>query len=151
MPQSSLLEQAPDLIACVNLNIAKEDKVFIFGNSIMASEFGMDMSEHWNGVHALNGIIILSGNHSEKGKRIQRASILDVAPTILALFDLPVGADMDGRILVEAIDEEYLEKNPVTYIESYDLLNIRKVIEYPITQAEDKKLIEKLRSIGYIN
>ena len=29
----------------------------------------------------------------------------DLTPTILALFGLPVGQEMDGRVLVQAFDE----------------------------------------------
>ena len=37
--------------------------------------------------------------------RIDGATLLDVTPTILTLFGLPVGKDMDGRVLVQAFDE----------------------------------------------
>src|SRR4029450_9284111 len=36
--------------------------------------------------------------------RIHGASLLDITPTSLALLGLPVGADMDGRVLADALD-----------------------------------------------
>lgn len=41
----------------------------------------------------------------QQDERIYGATLLDVTPTILTLFGLPVGADMDGRVLVQAFDE----------------------------------------------
>src|SRR5437868_13672867 len=38
-------------------------------------------------------------------ERIYGASILDVAPTVLTLLGLPVGQDMDGKVLVDAFVE----------------------------------------------
>ena len=35
----------------------------------------------------------------KRGERIYGASVLDVAPTVLHLFGLPAGADMDGKVL----------------------------------------------------
>ena len=41
----------------------------------------------------------------ERDERIYGASLIDVAPTVLTLFDLPIGEDMDGRPLLEAFEE----------------------------------------------
>ena len=37
-------------------------------------------------------------------ERIYGASLIDIAPTVLTLFDLPIGEDMDGRPLLEAFE-----------------------------------------------
>jgi tetratricopeptide (TPR) repeat protein len=37
--------------------------------------------------------------------RIDGATLLDITPTILTLFGLPVGEDMDGRVLLQAFDD----------------------------------------------
>jgi tetratricopeptide (TPR) repeat protein len=41
----------------------------------------------------------------KQDERIYGATLLDVAPTILTLFGLPIGEDMDGRVLVHAFEE----------------------------------------------
>jgi tetratricopeptide (TPR) repeat protein len=55
--------------------------------------------------HRPFGIFCMKGPHVRQDERIYGATLLDVTPTILALFGLPVGADMDGRVLVQAFDE----------------------------------------------
>jgi predicted AlkP superfamily phosphohydrolase/phosphomutase/tetratricopeptide (TPR) repeat protein len=55
--------------------------------------------------HRQFGIIAMRGQHLKQDERIYGATLLDITPTILTLFGLPVGEDMDGRVLVQAFDE----------------------------------------------
>jgi predicted AlkP superfamily phosphohydrolase/phosphomutase/tetratricopeptide (TPR) repeat protein len=55
--------------------------------------------------HRQFGIISMKGDHIKEDERIYGATLLDVTPTILTLFGLPVGEDMDGRVLVQAFEE----------------------------------------------
>jgi predicted AlkP superfamily phosphohydrolase/phosphomutase/tetratricopeptide (TPR) repeat protein len=55
--------------------------------------------------HRPFGIFCMKGQHIQQDERIYGATLLDVTPTILTLFGLPVGADMDGRVLVQAFEE----------------------------------------------
>jgi predicted AlkP superfamily phosphohydrolase/phosphomutase/tetratricopeptide (TPR) repeat protein len=52
--------------------------------------------------HRPFGIIAMRGPHLKQDERIYGATLLDVTPTILTLFGLPIGEDMDGRVLVQA-------------------------------------------------
>lgn len=55
--------------------------------------------------HRQFGLMAMRGPHIKQDERIYGATLLDVTPTILTLFGLPVGEDMDGRVLVQAFDE----------------------------------------------
>jgi predicted AlkP superfamily phosphohydrolase/phosphomutase/tetratricopeptide (TPR) repeat protein len=55
--------------------------------------------------HRPFGIFCMKGPHVQQDERIYGATLLDVTPTILTLFGLPVGADTDGRVLVQAFEE----------------------------------------------
>jgi predicted AlkP superfamily phosphohydrolase/phosphomutase/tetratricopeptide (TPR) repeat protein len=55
--------------------------------------------------HRPFGIFCMKGPHVKKDERIYGTTLLDVAPTVLTLFGLPVGEDMDGRVLVQAFEE----------------------------------------------
>lgn len=55
--------------------------------------------------HRQFGIVCIKGAHIKQDERIYGATLLDVTPTILTLFGLPVGADMDGRVLVQALEQ----------------------------------------------
>jgi predicted AlkP superfamily phosphohydrolase/phosphomutase/Tfp pilus assembly protein PilF len=55
--------------------------------------------------HRPFGIFCMSGPGIQKDHRIYGAGILDIAPTVLTLFGLPVGRDMDGKVLAQAFDQ----------------------------------------------
>jgi tetratricopeptide (TPR) repeat protein len=55
--------------------------------------------------HRRFGIFCMKGAGIKQDERIYGATLLDIAPTILTLFGLPVGEDMDGRVLVQAFRE----------------------------------------------
>jgi predicted AlkP superfamily phosphohydrolase/phosphomutase/tetratricopeptide (TPR) repeat protein len=55
--------------------------------------------------HRPFGIFCMKGPHIKKDERIYGATLLDVTPTVLTLFGLPVAEDMDGRVLVQAFEE----------------------------------------------
>ncbi len=54
--------------------------------------------------HRHFGIFCLSGPGIRKDDRVYGASLLDIAPTVLHLFGLPVGRDMDGKVLTTALE-----------------------------------------------
>ena len=54
--------------------------------------------------HRPLGIFTLTGPGIARDERIYGINLLDVAPTVLALFGLPAGQDMPGRVLAEAFD-----------------------------------------------
>jgi tetratricopeptide (TPR) repeat protein len=51
------------------------------------------------------GILAISGPGIKKDELLHGPSLLDVAPTVLTLYGLPVGEDMDGKVLLAAFDE----------------------------------------------
>ncbi len=55
--------------------------------------------------HRQFGIVCAKGTQFKQDERIYGATLLDITPTILTLFGLPVGADMDGRVLVQAFEK----------------------------------------------
>lgn len=52
------------------------------------------------------GIVVLAGAGIRKGVRLDRASVLDIGPTALALLGYPPALDFDGRVLEEALEAE---------------------------------------------
>ncbi|MGA7503517.1 MAG: alkaline phosphatase family protein [Candidatus Sulfotelmatobacter sp.] len=66
--------------------------------------------------HRQFGIFCMKGEHIKQDERIYGATLLDVTPTILTLFGLPIGEDMDGRVLVQAFEEP----PPVERISSWE-------------------------------
>jgi len=63
--------------------------------------------------HRPLGVVAMKGPGIKADERIYGANLLDVAPTILTVFGLPAGEDMDGRPLLEAFGQPPdLEKIP---------------------------------------
>ena len=76
-------------------------------------------------------------------------SVLDIAPTLLHALGLPVGDDMDGRVLAEAFGPEWLAGNSVTTVPSYALEPGQTAARQT---AEDIRAVEdRLRDLGYLD
>lgn len=55
--------------------------------------------------HRQFGIVAMMGPRLRRNEHLFGASLLDITPTILSLFDLPIGEDMDGKPLIGAFRE----------------------------------------------
>jgi predicted AlkP superfamily phosphohydrolase/phosphomutase/tetratricopeptide (TPR) repeat protein len=55
--------------------------------------------------HRPMGVVAMAGPGLRQDERLYGATLLDIAPTVLRLFDLPTGADMPGRVLRGAFVE----------------------------------------------
>jgi predicted AlkP superfamily phosphohydrolase/phosphomutase len=77
-----------------------------------------------SGTHAgaPDGVLLALGDGIRAGATLERASVLDVAPTVLYLMGLPLARDLDGRVLTEILEEDFVRNHPATYIPSYESL-----------------------------
>ena len=66
--------------------------------------------------HRTYGVAVFAGPGFATGARIGAPTLLDVAPTALAVLGLPVGRDMDGRVVAEA----FAVPPAVSVIDSWD-------------------------------
>lgn len=73
-----------------------------------------------SGTHerAPDGFLLAFGNAVARG-RPNRASVVDLAPTILYFLGLPVARDMDGFARTDMFTGAFTSDKPVTYIPSY--------------------------------
>jgi tetratricopeptide (TPR) repeat protein len=55
--------------------------------------------------HRPQGIFVLHGPGIRRDERVEGATLLDIAPTVLTLLGLPIGEDMEGKLLVNAFKE----------------------------------------------
>jgi len=79
-----------------------------------------------SGTHAdaPDGFLLAIGDGIRAGAQTERATVLDLAPTVLYLMGLPVARDMEGRVLTEVLEERLLREHPLTYIPSYESLAV---------------------------
>lgn len=85
------------------------------------------------GTHASapDGVLLAIGDGVRGGAILSGASVLDITPTILYLMGLPVARDMEGRVLTEMLDEDFMHAHPITYIPSYESLAVTPVVGEP--------------------
>jgi predicted AlkP superfamily phosphohydrolase/phosphomutase len=98
------------------------------------------------GSHRHEGIIALEGPSVAQGVQIS-AQIVDVAPTLLYLLGRPVPSDLEGRVLVEAIEPSLLEARPLEYAEPA-LHEAGATERYDSSEAAEVE--ERLRGLGYL-
>ena len=55
--------------------------------------------------HRNFGVFVCAGPGMRQDAMIYGATLLDIAPSILAMFGLPVGRDMEGKVLVNAFEQ----------------------------------------------
>ncbi|MBC7287042.1 MAG: alkaline phosphatase family protein [Armatimonadetes bacterium] len=96
------------------------------------------------GVHRPSGIMFLSGPGVAPGST-GSARLVDVAPTMLHLLDLPIPDVMDGSPVTAAMDEQAAAR-PVTYEHSPARIR-RKACD---RTCDRETLEQRLRALGYL-
>jgi predicted AlkP superfamily phosphohydrolase/phosphomutase len=87
------------------------------GKRVLELLFG---NPQMSGTHerAPDGFVLAFGSPVAAG-RPNRASVVDLTPTILYFLGLPVGRDMDGFARIDLFKPAFTSDKPVTYIPSY--------------------------------
>ncbi|MFH0832880.1 MAG: alkaline phosphatase family protein, partial [Candidatus Aenigmatarchaeota archaeon] len=101
-------------VAYIKYNNKKLDKIIINNYDYWLKDF---IKYYEPGNHQMNGIILMKGTDIKSDYLIKNAKVVDVAPTILYLMGEAIPKNMDGRILVEAIDKNFTAKTPIRYSE----------------------------------
>ena len=99
--------------------------------------------------HRPYGIFVMAGPGIKQDELVHGASLLDICPTVLTLFGLPVGQDMDGKPLVQAFEAP----PPVSAIPSWDAVEGAAGMHPPekrIDPVEAQEAIQQLVALGYI-
>jgi type I phosphodiesterase/nucleotide pyrophosphatase len=68
---------------------------------------------------APDGFMIAYGRKIAKGN-FPRASVVDVAPTVLYFLGLPIARDLDGYARTDIFSRSFTEQRPITFIPYYD-------------------------------
>lgn len=102
--------------------------------------------------HSQYGIFCLRGPGIKAGERIHGADLLDITPTLLHLYGLPVGRDMDGKVLVNCFTEE---QHPA-FVDSWDSIagdhpDGQHARDTQIDPTEARESIKQLIDLGYID
>ncbi|HEV8488042.1 MAG TPA: alkaline phosphatase family protein [Blastocatellia bacterium] len=110
-------------------------------NKFMVDAFGI------SGCHRMYGVLIARGGPVKRGFNLKNASIYDVAPTMLYLLGREVPDDMDGRVLTEMIEGDFLGANAVRLTTAAGAM---KSAEVEFSAEDNADVIERLKSLGYL-
>jgi len=84
----------------------------------------------WRAENKKIGLFMAYGPDIKKNKRVEDVSILDLAPTILHMFNIPIPKDMDGRVLKEIFKEDsVLAKREISYYDVDEKESIREKVK----------------------
>ena len=95
------------------------------------------------------GVLLLSGPGVRVGVRLQNASLLDVAPTLLYALGQPVAEDMDGGVLGDAFEPHWRERFPVRTVATFETGRRVEGEARPSNELDERRLND-LRALGYI-
>jgi predicted AlkP superfamily phosphohydrolase/phosphomutase/predicted Zn-dependent protease len=99
--------------------------------------------------HRHYGIFVLKGPGIKQGEFVQGANVLDVCPTLLSLFGLPSGQDMDGKPLVTS----WVNTPKTETIPSWDTILGADGTHPPSTRldpTDSREALRQLEALGYI-
>jgi len=100
--------------------------------------------------HSPFGIFCMKGPGVKKGEIIHGASILDITPTLLNLYGLPIGKNMEGKALVQSYSENIIPD----YIEDWE--NVEGDFGMHSSDLKDdpwasQEAMQQLIELGYID
>ena len=101
--------------------------------------------------HRPQGIFLAAGPGIKKDELVHGASLIDVAPTVLALLGLPIGDDMDGKPLVQI----FTEPVDIAHVPSHETAHPADgVLRDSAVEETDpwaaRQALEQLAALGYI-
>jgi hypothetical protein len=99
------------------------------------------------GSHKKEGIFLAWGEGIKKGKRLERASIMDITPTVCYSLGIPRTIEIDGTVLdifENGLDPERLaERSGTSVRQQGDVMSF--------TSAEASEIETQLRGLGYLD
>lgn len=142
------IDRAPDLLVVLNDGYTPAGKMNKDLVNVALKDDCLYPTRNWNGNHRLDGVIMVQGPNIKKIGEIKGPEIIDIAPTVFYLMGLPVPKDMDGKVLQNIIDDDYLKNNPVTFSDMDDTGVSRKENVY--SEKDEEEIEKRLKSLGYL-
>jgi predicted AlkP superfamily phosphohydrolase/phosphomutase/tetratricopeptide (TPR) repeat protein len=100
--------------------------------------------------HSPYGIFVMAGPGVRSGgSQISGASVLDITPTILHYLNLPVGKDMDGKVLLQCFEKPA----PINFINSWENVDGDAGLHNELLREDPwaaQEALQQLVELGYI-
>jgi len=103
------------------------------------------------GTHYPEGIFVAAGEGIRAGAKLDVKSILDVAPTLLHSLGLPIPSNLEGAVVTDAFDKEFLDENPIEPGPPAEEDKQESKSSEPVRTGEEEQAVyDQLRALGYI-
>ena len=136
------MEMAADFIPVLD-----DYRTFIH-DAVMRDKLFDSIDESPEGIHHPDGVFAAFGPNIRGGLELEGANIVDVTPTILYALGLPVPDHMDGRVMEELFEPDYMNRNPVKKESGDDEMHDERGSVY--SEEEEKEIQKQLRGMGYM-
>jgi predicted AlkP superfamily phosphohydrolase/phosphomutase len=140
--QGDHLEEAPDVVF-----LPEDMRYNGFGLYQFSSRSWLEPTFDRSGGHRMDGIVMLTGPGIRRGHELRGATLIDLAPTILAALDVPVPDDMDGQVLSQAFEDGYFRERPIRYAVAR---SAGRQEQLELSPEQEEMVKERLRGLGYI-
>ena len=101
--------------------------------------------------HRTYGVLVCTGAPFKRGAVVGAPRVVDITPTALAVLGIPVGADMDGRVVAEAF--EAVESAPLMAVPSWES-EPGDAAQHPserrLDPFEARQALKQLVDLGYM-
>lgn len=99
--------------------------------------------------HREYGVFVMKGPGIKKNEKVFGATLLDIAPTVLHWYGLPVGEDMHGKVLQQIFEQP----KEVKYIPSWEEVvgDDGRLPDVLNDQFADSESLDQLVELGYID
>jgi len=143
--QGDMAKYAPEIVFI-------PDDMSILGKGAyqFLSNKNVSKSQNQTGHHRMDGIFFAAGADIKRSGKVEGAHIMDIAPTVLYLLDLPLLNSMDGKVLTDIIKPEFLNKTQQVVVSKRDL-GLEKSLRKNIFKDDMKNKKDRLKGLGYIS
>ena len=139
------LEEAADILAVMR----GESNYYAFSGPLFLSNRSVDSYYFRDQAdHRRNGILLIKDERVPANQRIDKAQIMDLAPTVLYMLGLAVPADMDGHVLTDCFKPDWVSSHQACVSAAVSSAQNDAAVEF--TAEEEASMLQQLRDLGYV-
>ncbi len=137
-------EISPDLIVQFKTGYISfsNPNVSDYGNHHLISPATRD-----RGTHQVEGMVIFHGENIKKNTQIEKAGIIDLLPTILAILQISIPAKLDGKVL----EEIFISPEKLNRLQSAKEAPKKETADtFQYSVQEQEEVANRLKQLGYL-
>ena len=100
-----------------------------------------------SGDHRPDGMFLAAGPHIRPGRLARTPGLIDLAPTILHLAGLPVPESMDGQVIADIFEPDFLQTHPPQIGPDLPPPDPARAL----SDADNQAIADRLRGLGYLS